>query len=70
MAARTMEAARSQQAQAMEKMKQHLSPEQLKMMSAQMDAAMATGGGMQDVPDENLALMEKYRDRMTKLRSR
>jgi hypothetical protein len=59
--------AKSKQAKAMEQMKQHLSPEQLKAMQGQMNAGMAIADSMGDVPDENLTLMEKYRDRMAKL---
>ena len=59
--------AKSKQAKAMEQMKQHLSPEQLKAMQGQMNAGMAIADSMGDVPDENVTLMEKYRDRMAKL---
>jgi hypothetical protein len=63
-----LEKAKADQALAIEKMREQLSPEQVKMIQGQMDAALATAGKMQDVPEENLALMKKYGDRMAKLR--
>lgn len=65
-----LEAAKADQARAMEKMRAQLSPEQMMMISGQMEAGMAMAGKMQDVPDENLELMKKYRERMAKLGAR
>jgi hypothetical protein len=59
--------AKAQHEKAMQQMKQHLSPEQLEAMQGHMSAGMAMVGSMSEVPEENLVLMEKYRDRMEKL---
>ena len=62
-----LDEAKTDQARAMEKMAQQLSPEQMKMVASQMEAGLAMAGKMQDVPEENLELMKKYRERMAKL---
>jgi hypothetical protein len=55
-----LDRAAQQQAKAMEQLKQHLSPEQLKAMQGQAAAGMAMAGSMNDVPEENLTLVKKY----------
>jgi hypothetical protein len=57
------------QAVAMDKLRQHLSADQIKTMTAQLDAAMAMAEAVQDVPPENLELMKtkKYQERMAQL---
>jgi hypothetical protein len=64
---RELDASRAKQAQAMEKMRQQLSPEQFRAMQAQAEAGMAQAAAMQDVPDENVRLVGKYGDRMAML---
>lgn len=49
-----------QQAAAMESLKGHMSPEQLKALQGHAAASMAMVGTMTDVPEENLALVKKY----------
>ncbi len=68
--AKKMAAAEAQQAAAMAKMREQLPPEQAAMIEAQAKAGMAMARGMRDVPDENLELMKKYRDRMARLGAR
>lgn len=62
--AKNVDKAKAEQAKALEKMRQHLGPEQLKMLEGQMNAGMAMAGSMQDVPEANLTLIEKYREQM------
>jgi len=64
---RKVAAAKAEQQQAMDKMRQQLPPDQLKMLTAQMAQGLAAAEAMENVPDQNLMLMQKYRDRMTKL---
>src|SRR5262245_35152811 len=62
-----LDAGAQQQQEAMEQMRKHLSPEQMKMMQGQMGAGMAMAGSMRDVPDQNVELMTKYRAQMEAL---
>lgn len=64
---RELDGSRAKQAQAMEKMRQQLGPEQFRAMQAQMETGMAQAATMQDVPEENVLLVGKYRDRMAAL---
>jgi hypothetical protein len=68
--AQKLDEAKVQQEKAIKQMQQHLSPEQLKAIQGQMGAGMAIANNMRDVPDANLALMEKYRPQMEKLANR
>lgn len=62
-----IDGAKAEQEKAMEQMRARLSPEQAKMLSAQLEGAMKAAGSMNDVPDGNIELMKKYSDRMAKL---
>ncbi len=57
----------AEQAAALEKMKEHMTPQQIEVLKAQVAAAMARGGSLGDVPEGNVELMTKYRDRMKRL---
>jgi hypothetical protein len=65
--ARKMGEAEAKRAEAMAKLSQHLSPEQLAMMEAQIDAGMKAAGSLTQVSDQNLELVKKYRERMEKM---
>lgn len=62
-----MDAAEAKRAEAMEKLRQHLTPEQVEMMEAQLATGLAVGRSMANVPDQNLELVKKYRARMDAL---
>jgi hypothetical protein len=62
-----MAKAKAQQAQALDKLRQHMSPEQIQAMAGQMQGAMAMAESIQDVPPQNVELMKKYADRMEAL---
>ena len=68
--AKKLEKSKAQQAKVMEKLRAHLSPEQLKQLSAQMDGAMKMAETMQDVPPENVELLKQYRARVRALAER
>lgn len=57
---KNLDKAASQQAAAMEQLKQHMSPEQLKTIQGHAAAGMAIAGQISDVPDQNLELVKKY----------
>jgi len=65
--AKKMAKAKAEQAKAMEQMRQQLGDEQAKVLSAQMGAGFAMAESLQDVPEENVALVTKYADRMANL---
>jgi len=65
--AKDLAKAKAEQAKALEQMRQHLSPEQLKALESQMNAGMAMAGSLQDVPEANLELVKKYRTQMDSL---
>lgn len=54
----------AEQAAALEKMQKQMTPQQIEALKAQVAAAMARGGSLGDVPESNVELMTKYRDRM------
>jgi hypothetical protein len=62
-----LDSAKAEQDKALEQLRARLSPEQVAMLSAQMEGAMKAAGNMSDVPDANIELMKKYSDRMAKL---
>jgi hypothetical protein len=51
-------------AEAIEKLKAHLTPDQLKMLETQIGAGTATMHALADQPDANLELIKKYSDQM------
>jgi hypothetical protein len=53
--------------EAMEKLKTHLTPEQLKMLETQMGAGTAAMHALAEQPDANLELIKKYSARMEAL---
>lgn len=55
------------QAKALEKLKQQVSPEQYEMMKGHIGGAMNTAKIMQDVPEGNVELMTKYSEQMADL---
>lgn len=59
--------ARSRQAQVMQQMRQKMNPEQMKMLQGYMGTGTAMMNTMREMPDENLDVVEKYRDRMERL---
>jgi hypothetical protein len=68
--AKKLDAAKAEQDKAMAKMREHMSPDQVQALAPVMEAAMKSAGAMRDVPDENIALMQKYRERMEKASKR
>lgn len=62
-----LDASKAEQERAMAKLKDRLTPEQLAMLSGKLNDALQALSIMQDVPDQNVVLMKKYRDRMAKL---
>jgi len=62
--------AKAQQVQALEKLGQHLSPEQVQMLAANLDKASAFAQALQDVPPQNVELIKPYTDRMKALGAR
>jgi hypothetical protein len=63
-----LDRARANQARAMERMQQHLTPEQQQAIAARMKAGMASASAMREVPQQNVELMKRYQDRMAALR--
>jgi hypothetical protein len=62
-----LDRASAKQAQALEKMRGRLSPEQQQALAAQMQAGMAAASAVRDVPPENVELVKQYQDRMAGL---
>lgn len=62
-----LEKAEADQAKALAKMKEHLTPEQYKVMEQQLGQAMGTAKTMHDVPESNVELMKKYSEQMENL---
>jgi hypothetical protein len=60
----------AKRAEAMEKLKKHLTADQLKMLEAQISSGTAALHSMAEVPDQNLELVKKYNDRMAALSKR
>jgi hypothetical protein len=57
----------AKRAEAMEKLKSHLTPEQLKMLETQIGAGTAAMQALTEQPDANLELIKKYSARMDEL---
>ncbi len=68
--ARKMAQSKAQQAQALDKMRQHMSEQQVQALAAQMNSAMGLAASLQDVPPQNVTLIEKYADRMRALEAK
>jgi hypothetical protein len=57
----------AKRAEAMEKLKAHLTPQQLKMLETQIGAGTAAMQALTEQPDANLELIKKYSARMDEL---
>lgn len=66
----SMAEARQKQEQAMAQMRQHLPPEQVEAMAAQMKAGLEMAEALQDVPPGNVEVVERHRDRIAALGKR
>lgn len=62
-----MAASRAKQAQALAQMRQHMPPEQVAALEAQMTQGVAMAERLQDVPPGNVEVVARYRDRIAKL---
>jgi hypothetical protein len=65
-----MDEADAKRAEAIEKLRQHLTPEQLEMLKTQINSGLAVGRSMANVSDQNLELVKKYGTRMDALSKR
>jgi hypothetical protein len=59
-----LDKAQAEQGKTVDQMKGKLTAEQLKLLEGQGNAAMQRAKAMQNIPDENLKIVEKYQDRM------
>lgn len=65
-----LDEASAQQEVALEKMKQHMSPDQIALLRNQMAGALKTAETTQDVPEQNLEAVRRHRDRFAALGKR
>lgn len=59
-----MAAAKAEQAAALEQIRQHLPPEQAKLLEEQAGIGMAVAESAQNVPERNLSLVKQYREQI------
>lgn len=62
-----MAEAKANQEKAIAQLEQQLGPEQARALAAQMAGGLAVAESMQDVPEENVTLIERYREQMEAL---